>query len=120
MNIALLNSIAFGNTHSLSRTNAVSTGWSLFLWLVLGASTVLLISYIILSSHLITLQNNISRIKIEQKKLETQNTESELQLANARLEIPPEVNFAQLGLVRAKNVSYIEQPSTGLVRAFTQ
>ena len=117
MNLAVINSITNSNRKKAIVISIANFSLALFFLITM---LVLFVSYLILSSHLIGLSERINQVKIELKNLSNQNAELEIYFAKSSLEIPSEVNFEQLGLIKNKDISYLEKKPTDLVRVSSQ
>ena len=115
MNLAVINSII-----NHKKAIAISIANFSLALLLLITILILFVSYLILSSHLIGLSERINQTKDELKNLSNQNTELEIYFAKSSLEIPSELNFEKLGLIRYEDISYLEKGPTGLVRVSSQ
>lgn len=117
MNLAALHSLSYKQ-----RTRAFSSAFKYpkLLVPVYIVSVMLMVGYLALAVSQISARHNIATVKAETKQLQEQNSAFELTLAGAHAIEPTDEHFAELGLVKSKNVSYIEIPAAGLVRIETQ
>lgn len=116
-----MNNIAFRLTLYKTRNALVvparTSPWAALCMCVAAA---LLATYIGMAARHIGVRHDIVSLKSEIKQLQEQNSVLEIALAKAHTKEPTDEYFAEFGLIKAKNVSYIETPSTALVRAQNQ
>lgn len=117
MNLAALQALSYKQN---TRARSVIFVYPKTFTLLVVCATCLLTLYIVFAVLQIGTRHDIIALKSEIKLLQERNSEYEVALASAHINEPTEAYFSELGLVKSKNVSYIEMPLSGLVRASTR
>ncbi|RJQ13629.1 hypothetical protein C4553_03065 [Candidatus Parcubacteria bacterium] len=119
MNIAAINTLAVERSRSVKGRYF---GFSEKTWLIAGIifCCSLFVAAVLVGIQTIKLNSGVVSIRSEIKQLQELNTNLELEFAGTRISNPIEGDVATLGLVKSKQVFYVERPSTDFAKARTQ